>query len=155
MQDIITSLVDRFEEGRLDRRQLIQALTAAALAAQPSAASESTFRARGLNHIALRVADIPRSRDFYRKHFGLPVVREDASSCFLGMGEHNFLTLFRRDAAGLDHYCIAIDNFEASAVVKTLEREQLQPDRPSGSDRVYFKDPDGLVVQVSSVDHHA
>jgi catechol 2,3-dioxygenase-like lactoylglutathione lyase family enzyme len=154
MQTIISDLVDRFERGKLDRRQLIQALTAAALAARPAAAGESTFQARGLNHIALRVTDIPRSRDFYRKHFGLPVVRENDSSCFLGLGEH-FLALFRNQQAAMDHYCIAIDNFDPGAVVARLQKEQLKPDRPAGSDRVYFPDPDGLVVQVSAVGHRA
>jgi catechol 2,3-dioxygenase-like lactoylglutathione lyase family enzyme len=155
MQQVITKLVERFEQGKLDRRQLIQALTAVAAAAAPASAAESTFRGRGLNHIALRVTDVPRSRDFYRKHFGLPVIRDGTSSCFLGLGETNFLALFRNQSPGMDHYCISIENFDAGAVVKTLESLQLRPDRPAGSDRVYFKDPDGLVVQVSSPDHRA
>jgi catechol 2,3-dioxygenase-like lactoylglutathione lyase family enzyme len=155
MQQLIGKLVERFEQGRIDRRQLIQSLTALAAAARPAVGDESTFRARSLNHIALRVTDIPRSRDFYRKHFGLPVVRENGGSCFLGLGEGNFLALFRNKAAGMDHYCIAIDNFDAGAVVDRLKKEQLEPDRPAGTDRVYFPDPDGLTVQVSSADLRA
>jgi hypothetical protein len=55
----------------------------------------------------------------------------------------------------MDHYCIAIDNFDAGAVVDRLKKEQLEPDRPAGTDRVYFPDPDGLTVQVSSADLRA
>lgn len=152
MQQIITELVERFEQGRLDRRQLIQSLTSLAVAAKATAAQTSTFQARSLNHIALRVKDVARSRDFYRKHFGLPVMRESAGSCFLGLGEGNFMALFRSEVAGMHHYCIAIDHFDPGRVVERLKSEQLEPDRPAGTDRVYFPDPDGLVVQVSSVD---
>ncbi len=39
--------------------------------------------------------------------------------------------------------------------MEDLKRQGLNPNRPSGTDRVYFSDPDGLTVQLSSVDHHA
>jgi len=39
--------------------------------------------------------------------------------------------------------------------MEELKRQGLNPNRPSGTDRVYFPDPDGLTVQLSSVDHHA
>ena len=65
------------------------------------------------------------------------------------------MTLFQNQAPGLDHFCIAIQNFSPDAVMEQLKRQGLKPNRPSGSDRVYFPDPDGLTVQVSSVDHHA
>ena len=36
-----------------------------------------------------------------------------------------------------------------------LNRQGLKPRRPSGTDRIYFPDPDEIEVQLSSVDHHA
>jgi hypothetical protein len=55
----------------------------------------STFTATGLNHIALNVTDVPRSRDFYTKHLGLTIQRDGGKgSCFLDCGAH-FLALFR------------------------------------------------------------
>ena len=117
-------------------------------------ADGSTFQGVALNHIAIRVTNVPRSRDFYQKHLGLPVIHESETNCFLGLGK-NFLTLFQNPNPGLDHYCIAIENFKADAVMEELKRQGLNPNRPSGSDRVYFPDPDGLTVQLSSVDHHA
>ena len=84
--------VEEFEHGRLTRRQLVTRLMGlgAAMAALDSnagaanggrragdrsataaPAAEPTFRATGLDHIALDVADVPRSRDFYAKHLGL------------------------------------------------------------------------------------
>ena len=153
MQEIISRMLESYEDGRLSRRQLIQGL-AAITAGFAAPAPESTFRGMALNHIAIRVTDVQRSRDFYQKHFGLPVIREAETNCFLGLG-NNFLTLFQNQTPGLDHFCIAIQKFNADAVVEELKRQGLKPNRPSGSDRVYFPDPDGLTVQVSSVDHHA
>jgi catechol 2,3-dioxygenase-like lactoylglutathione lyase family enzyme len=97
---------------------------------------------------------VERSRDFYQKLLGLPVIHQGQDNCFLGLGK-NFLTLFRNQNPGLDHYCIAIDKFSADSVMETLKQQGLNPRRPSGSDRVYFPDPDGIEVQLSSVDHHA
>lgn len=154
MREIIDSMLEGYELGRVSRRQLIQALTALAAAAYPSDACASTFQGIALNHIAVRVTDLRRSRDFYQKHFGSPVIHESESSCFLGLAK-NFLTLFRSPNPGLDHFCIAIANFNADSAIEQLKRQGLSPTRPSGSDRVYFQDPDGLTVQVSSVDHHA
>ena len=154
MERIISEMLREYENGRTNGRHLIQGLCALALAASPALTAESTFKAVGLNHIAIRVADIRRSREFYQKHLGLPLIRESETSCFLKMGDE-FLTLFRNDRAGLDHYCVAIENFKPDAAMSELNRQGLKPRRPSGSDRIYFPDPDGLEVQLSSVDHRA
>jgi catechol-2,3-dioxygenase len=154
MNEILSALLDRYERGEVSRRQLLQALAAVAGVSQTAAAAEPTFRGIGLNHIALRVADIPGSKQFYQKHLGLPLISESATSCFLKVGDE-FLTLFKRGEAGLDHYCYAIENFDADAVMAKLNREGLNPRRASGTDRVYFQDPDGLTVQLAAKDHRA
>jgi catechol 2,3-dioxygenase-like lactoylglutathione lyase family enzyme len=152
MHDLIASMLERYESGRLGRRELIRALAALAVAAP--AAAESTFQGVGLNHIALRVADIPRTRAFYQGLLGLPLISESPTSCFLKLGEE-FLTFFRNPNPGLDHYCIAIENFRPDEVVARLRGKGLEPRRPSGTDRIYFRDPDGLEVQLSAVGHRA
>ena len=97
----IEKVVDAFEAGKVSRRQLIGGLGALLTAAMAgggsaqSAAAPSTFRSTGLNHIALRVTDIPRSRDFYVKHFGHRVLTEGSRNCFMGCGSNNFVALFR------------------------------------------------------------
>src|SRR5207249_1041011 len=154
MKEIIASLLESYERRKVSRRQLIQDLAAIAASAHTVPALGSTFQGVGLNHIAIRVTDVQRSRDFYRKHLGMPVIHEAETNCFLGLGK-NFLTLFRNQNPGLDHYCIAIENFKVDGVMEELKRQGLNPNRPSGTDRVYFPDPDGLTVQLSSVDHHA
>ncbi|SRR5581483_4125556 len=154
MKDIISKMLRQYEAGSVSRRDFVEGLAALAFTTSAASGAESTFKGVGLNHIAIRVTDIPRSRDFYRKHLGLPVLHEAEDNCFLGLGK-NFLTLFKNQTPGLDHYCIAIDDFNADSVMQTLNRERLKPHRPAGSDRVYFPDPDGIEVQLSSMDHHA
>ncbi len=153
MERMITGMLDNYERGNLGRRQLIRGLAALMMTAAPAPA-ESTFRGVGLNHIALRVTDIRRSREFYQKHLGFPLISESETSCFLRAGEE-FLALFRNERPGLDHYCIAIENFKPDAVMAELNRQGLKPRRPSGTDRIYFPDVDGLQVQLSAVDHRA
>ncbi len=154
MKRIISEMLERYEDGTITRRQLIQALGAIATISGAGPLYALTFQGVALNHIAIRVTNVQRSRDFYQKHLGMPVIRESQDNCFLGLGK-NFLTLFQNQNPGLDHYCIAIDNFNADSVLEKLKRQGLNPRRPNGTDRVYFSDPDGLEVQLSSVDHHA
>ena len=84
MGALIERLLNRYEAGGLTRRQLVQGLTALGLGTAGGAAraqpSPSTFRAVGLNHIALYVTDIPRARDFYVRHLGLEVTSESAGT---------------------------------------------------------------------------
>lgn len=151
-------LVDDVQSGRLSRREAvgrILALTGLALAGSARAQSGKgtqekapTFRSVGLNHIALRVTDIARSRAFYERHLGLSLLRESDSNCFLAAGKNHFVALFRGDRAGMDHYCYTVDGYEAGAVVEKLRAVGLEPERQEN--RVYFDDPDGLVVQVAA-----
>ncbi len=154
MKQLISKMLESYEGGRVSRRQLIKGLAAIAAAGYAAPAEASTFQGVGLNHVALRVTNVQRSRDFYQKHLGMPVLHESQSNCFLGLGK-NFLTLFQNPNPGLDHYCIAIENFKADAVMEELKRQGLNPNRPGGTDRVYFPDADGLTVQLSSIDHYA
>jgi metallothiol transferase len=154
----IERTLDALQMGEISRREAVFRLGALALAmagggriaiAEAETAS-STFNAVGLNHLALRVTDLERSRDFYRKHLGLSVVSESDSNCFLGCGK-NFVALFRSENPGMDHYCYTVPDYEAGKVVDRLKAAGLDPERHSN--RVYFEDPDGLTVQLAGSDH--
>lgn len=153
MRTIISEMLQSYERGRLSRRDLIGGLAAIATGAQAaSAASESSFQGVEVNHVALQVTDVKRSRDFYQRHLGLPVVRESERNCFLGLGK-NFLALFENTDPGMNHFCIAIEDYEVRKVTAELKRLELKPRQPGGSNRVYFDDPDGIEVQLAGVDH--
>lgn len=155
-RDIAEMLVEDFERGLLSRRQLASRLMGlgAALSVMPGAAQAnqgegSTFQATGLGHIALNVRSVPRSRDFYIKHLGLKVIRESGEdNCFLGSGSGDdfFLTLFKGERPGLNHYCYAIRGYAADQAEEKLKAAGLKPRREGN--RVYFPDPDGIEVQV-------
>jgi catechol 2,3-dioxygenase-like lactoylglutathione lyase family enzyme len=153
--DIAETLVDDFERGLLSRRQLVSRLMGlgAALAVMPRVAGASqgepsTFQATGLDHVALNVSSVPRSRDFYIKHLGLKVVRDGGEdNCFLGGSDDFFLTLFKGDKPGLNHYCYAIKGYAADQAEEKLKAAGLKPRREGN--RLYFPDPDGIEVQVA------
>ena len=72
MQKIISGMLDKYERGRISRRQLVQAFSALVAASTTARAVASTFQGVEVNHVALNVTDVKRSRDFYQKHLGLP-----------------------------------------------------------------------------------
>lgn len=157
MHNEITHLVEKFETGKITRRQLVARL--GTLVAVLSGAGKvlgqekppSTFEAVGLNHIALRVPDVPRSRDFYRKHLGLTIARDGGeNNCFLNCGD-NFVALFRGDEPRMDHYCYSVKNYDVRMAEEKLRAEGLEPDVQG--QRIYFRDPDGLRVQLASENH--
>ncbi len=155
MHPHIDRMIDAYDRGRLSRRRLMIELTglfgvAAGLgAAQERPRPTSTFTATEINHVALAVTDVSRSRKFYEEHMGLGV-RSDNSphSVFLDVGKRDFLALFRADKPGMDHYCYTIDGYQPADAVKRLKAAALEPRRRGN--RVYFDDPDGLEVQVSA-----
>ena len=108
MNGEIERMLDHYESGRMSRRQLVVGLGAMAaglagggFAAQEPPPPKSTFKATGLDHIALYVSDVNRSRDFYVKHLGLTVRRQSGNqNCFMDCGPHNFVALFRRERPG-------------------------------------------------------
>jgi len=146
-----TQILEDYKSGRIERRQAIRGLAVcfatAFVAGRAPAAEESAFASTGLNHLALRVTDVARSRDFYVKHFGFGVLRDNApGNCFLECGD-NFLALFRGNPAGLDHFCLTIEDYDPAVALQRLEALGLEAHRVEN--RVYFKDPDGLKGQLS------
>jgi catechol 2,3-dioxygenase-like lactoylglutathione lyase family enzyme len=100
----------------------------------------------------LAVTEIARSREFYTQLLGLEVTGESRSSCFMTCGDQ-FVALFRSAEPGLDHYCYSVENYGVDRAAETLRGQGLEP-RIRGN-RIYFDDPDGIEVQLSSPEHRA
>lgn len=160
MQNEITNLVKQFESGRINRRQFVAGVgtLVAALSTTNQARAEetsSTFQAVGLNHIALRVSNVATSREFYKKHLGLEVTRDGGDrNCFLSCG-NNFVALFRGDEPQMDHYCYSVKDYDVNEAERKLKEHDLEPRVVRDAGRIYFKDPDGLTVQLAAPDHSA
>lgn len=149
----IEKLIDRFSEGKMTRRQVVGSLlTLLALGggtskAAATAETVSPFKVTALDHIALRVRDVPRSRDFYRDLLGLRVTRDGGErSCFLSF-DRGFLALFQGDEPRMDHYCYSLPGYDVDQAAETLKAADITP-RVRGN-RIYFDDPDGLEVQLA------
>lgn len=111
----------------------------------------SILHAVDVNHIALRVGDVGRSVEWYQALMGLNVIRRHASSAFLGLGG-NFLALFQRPSGGgVDHFCFSVEDYEPDEVKAKLARHGIDSTRRE--DRIYFRDLNGLTVQVSDESH--
>ncbi len=149
----VEHIFEDYDEGRIGRREAmvrlgtLVAILSGAGSATAMAQEKTTFRTTGVGHVALRVTDLDRSKEFYQRHLGLRVLRSGSSNCFLGAGKDDFLALFRAETAGLDHYCDQVENYDAAEAVDRLKSAGLSPRRREN--RVYFDDPDGLTVQVS------
>ncbi len=160
MRHAIEGLVDRFEKGTLSRRELVSGLLA--LGAWPGATAASPERAPievgGIDHLALRVSDLERSARFYAEHLGATERSRSSGSVFMDVGAQ-WIALFGPGAAstgfpptppGVDHISFrptAVRSFEDRT--KALRDHDLDPQSPPGSGRVYFKDPDGIILQLS------
>jgi len=153
MENEVSRLLKQYENGEISRRQIVTALAGALAlrAAGPgrvdASTQTSTFEAVGLHHIALGVSDVARSRDFYMRHLDLEVSSEWLpNQCFLDCGP-NFVALFRSSTPGLHHYSYAIPDYDQRRAAERLRAAGLEPHLEGG--RIYFDDPDGIVVQLS------
>ena len=158
MESELSKIVEQYEKGHISRRELVSSLAGAvAIAATASTAGAadsraantgaSTFKAESLHHIALSVSDVARSRDFYVEHLGLKVSSEWLpNNCFLDCGP-NFVALFRSSTPGMHHYSYAIPDYDQRTAAEKLRAVDIEPTLQEN--RIYFDDPDGLVVQLS------
>ena len=154
MEHIIAKLLNDFENGKMNRRQLIQSLAVAASAAAAvpaTAADGGGFKAVTVNHISYMVADYAKTRDFYVSLFGMKVSADNGHQCDLAFGD-TFL-LPRNARAGrtpplVDHIAYTIDNWDKDKVEAELKRRGLAA-RPDTENSFHIKDPDGFDVQIS------
>lgn len=154
MEQIIAKLLNDFEGGRLNRRQLIQSIAIAATAAgatTASAAESKGFKAVTVNHISYQVADYARTRDFYVDLFGMKVSGDNGRQCNLSFGDTFLLPRNARQGGQtprVDHIAYTIENWNQADVKAELERRGLAP-REDTVNSYHVKDPDGFDLQIS------
>ena len=81
MESVIAKLLQDFEQGKMNRRQLIQSLSIAAAAtagmAPAANAAAKPLEALYVNHISYSVTDYAKCRDFYVGLLGMKVTEDD------------------------------------------------------------------------------
>jgi glyoxylase I family protein len=115
----------------------------------------------GVHHVALRVTDLARSREFYIDTLGFPVAMEvDGLILFLAGGTAVGLRgpdaatpagdVFNPFRAGLDHIALActedaeLDRVAAALEEKGIDNTGVKMDETLGKRYVAFKDPDRI-----------
>lgn len=162
MEHIISKLLRDFEEGKMNRRQLIQSLALAATAASaaaPANAEGTGFKALTVNHISYRVADYAKTRDFYADLLGMGVKQDNGRQCYMTFGDSFLLPRQGRPGSAgqtplVDHIAYTIENWDKDRVKSELERRGLNP-RPDTENSFHVKDPDGFDLQISGKDMKA
>lgn len=153
MSNEIETLLTAYERGACTRRHFVAAVSALLSVPAFSQTELGTpFVARGINHVTIKVKDLKKSLAFYQRLFKFAHAEEGDDSYFLGMGS-TFLSL---DALGhesaIDHFCIGIDGYDPQATKQRLAAFSVSATIENGN-QLYFRDPDGLKVQLSSADY--
>jgi catechol 2,3-dioxygenase-like lactoylglutathione lyase family enzyme len=155
MERLINKLLDDFQAGMIERRDLVRYLLAAAAltANRPAAAQRSGFTATGVDHISYQASNYTRTRDFYVDLLGMKVLNDNGKQCFLSAGATALVV--RNNSGGssrIDHVAYRIENWDKDAVEAELRRRGLQPrlDPAPGQESFHVDDPDGFDVQISS-----
>ena len=129
---------------------------------------------RTLNHVTLSVSDVARSVEFYQRLFGMAIqARQDSAVCLqIGSGPQ-FITVAEMNIdAGIHHYCLGVDDFDADEALDQLgahgvtTAETLSPmtarvrmrgpelgGAEQGTPELYLADPDGILVQLQQADY--
>ena len=153
MQTFLNKMLDDYESGKISRRSLLAGITGMMLV--PKARSGcSAIRAVSLNHVTIEVSDLARSRDFYTGVMALPVLHdypaETPPSTYLGLGK-SFLCIVPGKTVGVDHFCLGLPSYSANSVAKDLKAVGITVEIED--EQVYFRDPDGIRVQLAGADY--
>jgi catechol 2,3-dioxygenase-like lactoylglutathione lyase family enzyme len=154
LEQIIARLLEEFENGKMNRRQLIRSLAVASSAAMAGgvvAAEGKGFQAVGVNHISYVVEDYTKTRDFYVDLLGMKVSHDDGKQCYLSFGNTFLLPRNARatqKAPLINHVAYTIEDWDKGKVEAELNRRGLKP-REDTEDSFHVKDPDGFDLQIS------
>jgi len=112
--------------------------------------AEPLFRPVGIEHVLLNVADPEASARFYEKIFG-PVSARNSNRTWFRVGRSRIGLLKTPDGQrpGVNHFCVSAQPFNYDTVVATLTARGVKVEAPELPGAPSFRDPDGMLVQVS------
>jgi catechol 2,3-dioxygenase-like lactoylglutathione lyase family enzyme len=166
--------LNEFENGKIDRREVLQAFglismgafaasvfgrTAAALAAssaQTAGRDGKAFPVTTVNHLALSAASYTKSREFYVDLFGMRVAWDDGKQCALEFGSLTspngmYIRALRPgEKPTIGHMAFGIPNFtsQKAAMKAEMERRGVRNIRPDGEHGWSCDDPAGYLLNI-------
>lgn len=153
MHELIEQMLADFERGKLSRRKLAAAL-AGLCAGSAAAAPGSDLKAVSVNHVTLRVPDVPRSTKFYQELFGMPMRKSSPTVNILTLNHNCFFGVEADNGKGpaVDHFALGIQNFNVDETASKLKKRGLSLSGVS-KEGLKFLDPDGILVQLNAPDY--
>jgi len=128
------------------------------------------FALRGIDHIVLRVRELPRSLRFYREVLGCSLERQQPelglTQLRAGRSLIDLVTLSGPLGAGeppgpghnVEHFCLTVAPFDAAALAAWLRAHGItaeEPQRRYGAEgegpSLYIADPDGNRIELKAV----
>jgi len=122
---------------------------------------------RGLHHVAVICSDYERSKDFYTRVLGLPIIAEthraerESWKLDLALPDGTQIELFsfpspperpsRPEACGLRHLAFAVTHLDAvlhELMDVGVKAEPVRVDSLTGCRFTFFADPDGLPIEL-------
>lgn len=120
-----------------------------------------------INHIAVYVADLQTSTNFYKDMIGLEVIPEpfhDGRHTWFSVGDHAALHIISGARSKIDHdkdshLCFSVTSMDD--FIDRLQKNQVAYEdwpgkagavttRPDGVKQIYFKDPDGYWIEINN-----
>lgn len=172
MFEAIDKLIHAYESGAFTRRQLVSALAALGLAGKARSAEPKPKPGPSgvrINHINLRVSDLPRSVDFYEKLFG-PRFRQFPTMLPYDLGDGSMVPYMSvqndKDVAKegrlqyerewhrslttkpgtWEHIAFEVDDLDADRTLSTLKASGSEATLSGGF--IWTHDPDGALIQI-------
>jgi catechol 2,3-dioxygenase-like lactoylglutathione lyase family enzyme len=159
MNNSLEQLVTQFENKLIDRRSFVRALALMAISPGLVQGQTQGLNANSMNHVTLAVADPERSMEFYAAVLNMSVVSRQPSSPVVGPGINmgagdSFLGLYPlRNPGRIDHFCLGVDNYVIEEAAEKLRLAGVTPSIREDRPELYFKDPDGITVQLSEKEY--
>jgi catechol 2,3-dioxygenase-like lactoylglutathione lyase family enzyme len=177
MEQTIETLLNDFETGKMNRRQLIKSLAMVASVAAPAtslaqpAAVKAPWKTVHLDHISYSVSDYKRSAAFYSSLMGWEIANDNGTNqATLRIGELGEIIIRnarRPDGAAapaapanrppvtgvINHISYGIEPWDTEGVKAELEKRGLTPRVDNVGENFkswHVLDPDGWDLQISN-----
>jgi catechol 2,3-dioxygenase-like lactoylglutathione lyase family enzyme len=160
MESVLDTMLGKYEQGKVTRRQFIEAAsmlaaTAAATPAALAAAPPAPIVPVSVNHIAISVSDLKRSKDWYTRILKLKVIQENEHYALLQFGNTQLVLRSKTEQrpnlvpGTISHVMFGIAPYDEAALFQTLRDQGLTPRKDLESALV--QDPDNLLVQIGDM----